>query len=226
MLMTIPSRRKLIIVALVILTVVLFWTSSGFESYFHRAIEFFEPYAADYKAASIGIFVALAALSTMLVSFSSIVLVPVASVTFGKILTVILLIAGWLTGGIAAYAIGRIVGPLIIERFFDVKKVREYEDIMFGGKAGFGLVILTRFVLPSEIPGYLFGAGGYHFGRYLFATVTAETPYAIATVYFFDAIVDKNLVVVVVGACIWAIFASLTAYLVYRQINKKNTAPV
>lgn len=220
--MAIPSRKKTLFLILAILIIILFWTSNGFESTFHRIVRFCEPYAQEYKAASMGIFVGLAALSTMLVSFSSIVLVPVASITFGKILTVILLLAGWCLGGILAYWIGRAVGPLLIRRFFDVEKMHEYQDVMFSGKAGFGLILLTRFVLPAEVPGYLFGAGRYHFGRYLFATVTAETPYAVAAVYFFDAIVDKNMPIVIIAASIWVIFASLTALVAYRQIRKER----
>lgn len=220
--MAVPSRKKTLFFILAILIIILFWTSSGFESTFYRIVGFFEPYAQEYKAASMGIFVGLAALSTMLVSFSSIVLVPVASITFGKILTVILLLAGWCLGGILAYLIGRALGPLIIRRFFDVEKVHDYQDIMFSGKAGFGLILLTRFVLPAEVPGYLFGAGRYHFGRYLLATVTAETPYAVATVYFFDAIVHKNMLIVIIAASIWVILASLTALVAYRQIRKER----
>lgn len=224
--MAVPSKKKLIFALLAVLVVILFWTSSSFESYFHGLVGFFEPYAAHYQAVSIGIFVALAALSTMLVSFSSIVLVPVASLTFGKVLTVILLLAGWCAGGIAAYFIGRAVGPLIIKRFLNTDKFHEYQDVVFGGKAGFGLILLTRFVLPAEVPGYLFGAGQYNFGRYLFATVVAETPYAIATVYFFDAIIDRDMLVVMIGAGIWVLLASLAAFVAYRQIRKSRADAV
>lgn len=217
-------KRNLLIFTVIILAVFLFWTSIEFENLFYRIVSFFEQYANEYKVIAAGVFVVLAILSTMLASFSSIWLVPIAVPIFGNALTTILLLAGWYLGSIFSYLIGRYAGFPIVARFVSSQKIDYYRDMVFEGREGFGLILLARFVLPSEIPGYVLGMARYNFGKYFLATVVAEIPYALAAVYAIDAIITKNLPMLLLWAGIWLISASGMFYVFYLRIRKKHVS--
>jgi hypothetical protein len=61
------------------------------------------------------VFFLFSAVSAMLAFASSVVLVPPANLVWGKLVTFLLLWGGWMAGAIAAFGIGKLVRPLVIQ---------------------------------------------------------------------------------------------------------------
>ncbi len=119
------------------------------------------------------LFVLLAALSAMLAFFSSAVLVPVGVYVWGTTLCALLLWAGWIFGGICAYAVGRNLGQAVVARLTSRRRLTRYRNAI-SNSAPFGLVFLFQLALPSEIPGYVLGMASYPMSRYLLALALAS----------------------------------------------------
>lgn len=134
------------------------------------------------------LFVLMSALSSLLVLFSSAVLVPVAVYAWGNVATILLLWCGWLLGGTVTYVMGRAFRkPLLPTRRF-TSVMATYLDRM-PAHLGWPLVFLLQMALPSEVPGYLCGFLRVRFRVYITAVALAEIPYAAGTVLLGDSIV-------------------------------------
>jgi uncharacterized membrane protein YdjX (TVP38/TMEM64 family) len=161
------------------------------------------------------LFIAFSGVSAMLAFVSSAVLVPVAVYTWGEPLTLLMLWAGWMLGGICAYGVGRLLGRPVVEYLASAAVLNRYER-QVSAHAPFGLVLLFQVALPSELPGYLLGLVRYDFLKYLLALALAETPYAAATVYLGASFLERRPVTLLsVGAGIAAL--SALAFLVLRK---------
>ena len=137
------------------------------------------------------IFVLVSALSAMLAFFTSAVLVPVAVVSWGKVVTVALLWLGWFIGGLCAYGIGRSLGrPLLGTRGWDT--VSTFYRQRLSAHVGLPVVLLLQLALPSEIPGYLCGLLRVRLRIYLTALALAELPFAIGTVWVGESILQRE----------------------------------
>ena len=205
----IAQSKILKIILLVIVLVAVFWGSRTAENYFQDIVGSITNYMDGGQWGGEVIFVALAVLSVMLVSFSSIWLVPIASALWGNLPTLVMLLSGWLLGSIFSYLIGKYVGYPIVQKIIPAEKINNYSSIFSRARESFSLIILSRFVLPSEIPGYLLGVVKYPFFKYLLATTISEIPYAFVTIYFIDAVLRKNAIALLVWGAIWISFALL-----------------
>lgn len=221
------QSKILKIVLIAIILVAVFWSSNTVENYFQNAVGSITNYADDAKWESIVLFGALAVVSVMLVSFSSIWLVPIASALWGNLLTFAILLAGWLLGSIFSYLIGKYVGYPIVRKVISEEKIINYSSIFSQARESFHLIILSRFVLPSEIPGYLLGMARYPFFKYLLATILSEIPYALITIYFIEAILEKNVIALFIWGIVWLSFALLMVRM-YRKIthSQRSTAKI
>ncbi len=213
------GRKKLLIFFLVILAVVLFWSSSFLQEYLKEASSFLENYGKIYPALSILIFVGLTTLSAMLMSFSSVWLVPVAVLLWSNNFTVVLLLFSWLLGATLSYLIGYFGGYPIVRRFVSEEKISKYQNLV-NKKIGFGSILLFRFILPSEIPGYLLGIAKYNFGKYLIVTFFAELPYAIYSVYAFSSIVEQKEEMFILTALFWILAVWFLGYMYFKKFKK------
>ena len=74
------------------------------------------------------VFVALSALSALVVFFSTAVITPIAVDAYGSFVTLLLLWAGWILGGVCAYAIGISFGPPVVRWFINAKQLEEYSQ--------------------------------------------------------------------------------------------------
>ena len=108
-------KKYSIIFVLVIILVAVFWGSKTVENYFQDIIGYVTNYMGNGKWGVV-IFVALAVLSVMLVSFSSIWLVPIALALWGNLITLALLLGGWLLGSVFSYLIGKYAGYPIVRK--------------------------------------------------------------------------------------------------------------
>ncbi len=185
-------RKLFFLILLVLLLALLFWYSASFQEVFFGSVDFLEGYANRHILLAEGIFVGAAALSAMFSPFSSVPLVPAALVIWDSGLTLSLLLLGWLLGGIGAYLVGRYALYQLLRRVLDIDGKVDYYRKKISPRAEFGLVLLFRFAMPAEIPGYVLGAIRYHFGKYFLATFLAEFPFAVITVYASEALIFKE----------------------------------
>jgi uncharacterized membrane protein YdjX (TVP38/TMEM64 family) len=156
------------------------------------------------------------ALSAMLAFVSSAVIAPFMVATWGAPLACFLLWTGWLLGGALAYTIGRTTGRPVIVRLLSPEHLARYEEFV-SKRAPFGLVLLFQLALPSEVPGYLLGLARYPFGLYFLSLALGELPYALATIYLGDGVMNGRLVQAVgFGAAV----AILSAW-AYRTLHRR-----
>jgi len=216
------AKKNILLFVLIIGLVLIFWSSTLLQDYFQEASVFLQNYGSSRPYLSILIFFGLSTLSAMLVSFSSIWLVPAAVVLWSNPLTVLFLLSSWLIGATFSYVIGRHGGYPIVQKLISAKQISHYEDII-SRQFGFWIIFLFRLTSPSEIPGYLLGIARYPFVKYFLITFLAELPYAIYAVYAVDSIIDKKPTMFALVVIIWLLAIWLLTYLYYKKIkNKKN----
>lgn len=196
------NKRNFILFILAIVLVVAFWGFTFLQDYFEQTAIFLQSYNDIYPSLSILLFISLSALSTMMIFFSTVWLVPMAIALWNAPATALFLLIGWLIGAIFSYFIGRYGGYPIVRKIILPKRLSYYENLM-ASKLNFWTVFLLRLVLPSEIPGYVLGIIRYPFIKYFSITFLAELPYAIYAVYAIDSIINKNPVVFFISAAIW-----------------------
>ncbi len=210
-------KKKLVLLAIAIVAVLIFWSSPMLQDEYWRLVGFFENHTAARPVLSIFIFLILTALSVMFFFFSSVLLVPVAVSVWGSLITTLLLLVGWLLGAIFSYILGRYAGYPILKYFISLRKL-DYYHHLFLRNSSFLLVFLLRFTLPSEIPGYILGILRFNFQKYLLITLLAEIPYAFMIVYALEAILNRDPIVLGLIAFVWLTAASLLIRLFYKKI--------
>ena len=191
------------------------------QDYFKQGAVFLRDYGDRYPWQSAAIFVVLSIVSTMLVAFSSIWMVPAAIVLWGNFLTFLILLGSWIVGAIFSYAIGRYGGYPVVKMVVSENKIKHYEELI-GQRLGPLVIFLFRFALPSEIPGYVLGIFRYPFVKYLFITLLAEIPYALYAVYAIDSITNKKPATFFVLAGAWTVVVLFLAHLYYRRVASNN----
>ena len=172
----------------------------------------------ENPATGAAVFFVFSAVSAMLAFASSAVLVPVATEVWGGVVTFLLLWGGWTTGAVAAYAIGKLARPLL-DRVGYEKKLHEYERFV-SRRMKFWAVLLFCIAVPSEIPGYIFGAMRYPFFVFVAAVGTAEALYAIGAIVAGESLLEANpLQLFAAGAALIAIAAG--AGFALRALRKR-----
>lgn len=214
------SKKRIYWFLVVVALALLFWSSSFLQEYFNEASTFLQNYGQSFPLLSILIFVGLSTLSAMLMSFSSVWLVPVAVLLWDNTFTVVMLLLSWLLGATISYFIGRYGGYPIVRRLISNKNINYYENLI-NEKFSFWVIYLFRLTLPSEIPGYLLGIARYPFWKYLAITFFAELPYAIYAVYAFDSIIEKDKLMFGITAILWFLIVWLLAYLYMKKVKRK-----
>ena len=207
--------KKIIGIVLLISLIVLFWYSLKLQGAFIDSVDVLKDLINGNENLGILIFTGLAAASAILSPFSSVPLIPFAIEIWGKFQTIVMLQTGWLLGGFIAYHIGRYAGLPTIKALISIDKVEHYTKRL-KGKNEFWYVLLFRYMLPSELGGYLLGLLRFNFWKYLAATLITELPFAIATVYMADAILERNLLMLI----IWGITIILLVGLMYYLFKK------
>ena len=145
------------------------------------------------------LFLLLAAISAMFAFVSIAILVPVAVYVWGEPLSMLLLWAGWILGGAAAYGIARLLGRRAVSWLTAASALNRLEH-RIGPRTPFSLILIFQLGLPSEIPGYVLGLVRYPFGRYLLALAMVELPYTVATIYLGAGLVEaRGGLVLVIG---------------------------
>jgi uncharacterized membrane protein YdjX (TVP38/TMEM64 family) len=165
------------------------------------------------------LFVVLAALSAMLAFASVAVLLPLAVFTWGEPLSILLLWAGWLLGGVTTYVAGRYFGRTLINWLAADSVLKRLEHHL-GPSTPFGVVLLFQLALPSEIPGYVLGLVRYSFARYLLALGLVELLYTVAAVHLGASFVERRAGMVFAIGIAVALFSVAAFYGLRKKMRK------
>ena len=186
-------RRAAILISWVLLAGLVAW-SADLHRYIVRAAELLEPLVARDPTAGAFLFVALAALSAVLVFFSGVLLVPFGIQVWGERGCFLLLWIGWFVGGLLTYSIGREFGWPIVRWLLSPRVAAEYKARIPTSRS-FVPVLLAQLALPSEVVGYVCGLLRIPILTYAGALAIAELPYALGTVVLGTAFYRREYVV-------------------------------
>jgi uncharacterized membrane protein YdjX (TVP38/TMEM64 family) len=179
----------------VVVTVLFLAGIAAYSGNLHRwivhIVEAVQPVITAHPVAGAVLFVGLAALSAVLVFFSSIVLVPFGIHAYGEATCLLFLWTGWFLGGVLTYTIGRGVGWPVARWLLSPRVAAEYRDRLPTSRP-FLTVLLLQLALPSEAAGYLCGLLKVPVASYLGALAVAELPYATGTVLLGNAFFERE----------------------------------
>jgi uncharacterized membrane protein YdjX (TVP38/TMEM64 family) len=201
------SHRALVLVVALVAAILLA-SSEMVHSRVLALLAAAEPVIQQHMVSGAILFVALSALSAMLVFFSSVLLVPIGVQAWGEIPCFLLLWTGWALGGVVTYSIGRWFGRAGIERMLSKKTFDRYERHI-PVDSSLAAAVLIQFALPSDISGYFFGLIGFPARTYFSALVIAELPYALATVFLGVAFVQRQYAVLLSVAALAVTFLAI-----------------
>lgn len=200
-----------------IILILALWYSLYAKNAIYDSIVFFSSFI-EHGIIGAATFVLLATFSAMLSPFSSIPLVPIAIVIWGPFLTSLMLLAGWLLGGVVTYGIGWKFGYPLVSSFISSEKMDRWSK-QLERKVSIFLVLAFRIMTPSET-GYIFGILKYPFLTFILVTILSEIPFAFAISYAGSAILEKEQQIFWLLAIASAAFLALV-YQAYRREFKK-----
>jgi len=219
--MRIINRNRIILVLALAFLVFLVWSTVEFQRFFAKIVPVFEKLTRENNLLSILVFIGLGALSTMLSSFTSVPLVPIAVIVWGNIPTAIFLLVGWLAGDVLSYFIGYFAGNPIFQRLAPVKKINFYRS-KIPPNAEFKLVFLFIMSMPSEVPNYVLGTLRYNFFKYFAVMFLGELIFAFLTAYAGLALVEKKFVLFIGAILLLTFFFSYSFYLFNKYLRVKD----
>jgi len=211
------KKTRIAIFLVMVILILAIWYSLYAKNAVYDSVVFFSSYIED-SILGAATFILLAALSAMLSPFSSIPVVPIALVIWGPLLTSLMLLAGWLIGGIMAYGIGWKFGYPLVSAFIPHEKIDKWSK-QLERKVSIFLVLAFRIMTPSET-GYIFGILKYPFWTFILVTVLSEIPFAFAISYAGSAILDNEQQIFWLLAIASAAFLALV-YQAYRREFRK-----
>ena len=176
-----------------------------------------------HPVAGAAVFFLFSALSAMLVFTSSVVLVPPANLVWGKVVTYLLLLGGWVAGAMIAFGIGKVAGGPLLLRMGYKEKVEKYQHYV-SKRMKFWAVLVFCLAVPSEVPGYLFGSMKYPFWKFIAAIAIAEAIYGLGIIIAGESLLEAKpgAVLIVIGAM--AAVAVAAGFLLRRQRGRKAGA--
>jgi uncharacterized membrane protein YdjX (TVP38/TMEM64 family) len=214
------KKRNIAIIISFVFIGFLIWSSVAFQNFFAKIVPLFENLTRDHAFLSIFVFIGLGALSTMLSSFSSVPLVPIAVIVWGSTPTALYLLIGWLIGDILSYMIGYYAGNPILKRFVSLEKIDYYRK-KIPPDAEFKLVFFFIMSMPSEVPNYTLGTLRYNFLKYFLTITLGEIIFAFVTAYAGQALVQKNYILFAGGIALLLLFFSYFFYLFKKYLKAK-----
>lgn len=193
------------------------WSLVDLQVFFETGSEMIRGGGVWYEILSALIFILLSALSALLSFVSSVVLIPVAVGIFGNWLAIVLLMIGWILGGVVTYWIGWHASHPVLKHFSVFRKLDKWRS-QIPISADWLLAFLFRFGTPSET-GYLFGVIRYPWKKYLIVTFFAELPYAILAVYAGDAFAEREVWQFVSLIFFMFVFSASAGYILRKRIK-------
>ena len=131
-----------------------------------------------------------------------------------------LLWTGWLLGGVASFAVGRLFGRRVAAALIGEEALDRWTAYL-DTRTRFRHILLFQAVVPSEIPGYVLGTLNYRFVLYLFALAITEIPYVVAAVYLGESFLEgRSGIFVAAGLAVLALAAVL--HVINRRAAGRN----
>ncbi len=113
-------------------------------------------FAKQYFYLGLIIFIIILILETIFIPISAIPFIPIISNSYGVFTSVIVVLFGWVAGGVIAFAVSRKFGKPFIRKIIPLEKIEEYENLIPEHKKFISLVLI-RFFVPFDIVNYLLG---------------------------------------------------------------------
>lgn len=213
------DRSKIILRALgaIFILSLFLYVLTTLHGTFLKYVDLISIFLIENRFLGIFIFTAISILAVMLSPFSSLPLIPSAIAAWGKLFTAFFLGFGWFIGAWVAYALGKYARDKILSRFWRFEKI-EYYRKKFSSKTQFGLVLLFRFAVPSEITGYTLGIIKYDLKKYLLATFLTEIPFVFASVYLSQALVEGRFLIFAAVLAFLAALIFMASYFLKKKI--------
>ena len=209
------ATRRIAVVVGVLLLAGILAGSDSIRTWLLDLIALAEPWITRRPVLGAMAFVGLAALSAMVVFFSSVLLVPLGVEVWGVTGCVLLLWTGWLLGALVTYTIGRRFGRRMVERLVPPAKLASYESHIPESRS-FWAAFGVQLALQSDIAGYLLGLLAFPLPTYLAAVMVAELIFAVATVSLGAAFVRGQGLFLLAGAVVAA------AVLLWRHFRARG----
>jgi len=129
-----------------------------------------------------GLYVVLVAASVVVLPFSSLPLLPLATRWYGVPLTAVLSATGWWVGCLLAFQIARLGRPYL-ERVTSLDAVDRLADKV-PADLGFGGIVMLRLILPVDVVSFALGlVKRLTFRTYAAASLTGILPFAFVWSY-------------------------------------------
>jgi uncharacterized membrane protein YdjX (TVP38/TMEM64 family) len=215
-------KRRAVILGLLLAGLVVAASSTQLHGWLVGFLPHAEALIRNRPVLGVTVFVLFAAASAMLAFVSSALIVPVGVYVWGKGISMMLLLLGWVLGGIAAYAIGRYLGRPAVKAISSSPMLDRYAERV-SAKAPFGLVLLFQAALPSEVPGYVLGLIRYSFWKYLGVLSLTELPYSAATIYLGAGFVERRITLLVVVGAIMVAFSGWALHSLHRRFQERSS---
>lgn len=180
------NKRVIVFICIAIVIAFLFWYSSVLQGAFYRIADYLSALAIENEFLAILVFVLTSALAALISPLTNIPLVPIATLIWGPVPTIIFLLSGWLVGDIVAYLVGRYLGHKAVSYFVSTEKLDDWSN-MVKKRTSFSTAFLLRVALPAEL-GYAFGIIRYPASSYIIITFLSELPFAIISAYASEAV--------------------------------------
>ncbi|MBE0549853.1 MAG: VTT domain-containing protein [Rubrivivax sp.] len=185
------DRKQLLVVLVILALAASLWLSAALNRAFTDALLFSKAFVEAHPVASVLAFVALAAVSAMLVLFSSLVTVPVAVYAWGQAQTLLLLLLGWFIGAMLAYFIGRRFGRSAVVYFVSPAALDHWGQRLVT-ELNVMSVVLLKLALPSEAPSFALGIVRYPLPKFVLVLVLSELPFGVWAVWLGGALIDDR----------------------------------
>lgn len=185
-------KTKIKIIASLLIAIFLFVTVSVLVkqniSYLRELIE-------DNFTLGIFIFILLEIVSIVLAPVTSLPLLPLASNTYGILLSSIFYIIGGIIGSVIAFHIGRKFKAKILGKMVSLEETKLVKDAI-PKKHHFHTLILMRIIIPADILSYALGiATNIGYGIFILTTIIGIIPSA----FFFSYLGVLPLIYQIIG---------------------------
>lgn len=186
------NKRIFLFFLLAISVAFLFWYSSALQNKFYIIVDFLSVLVTQNEFLAIFVFIITSAIAALISPLTNIPLIPIATIIWGPIPTIILLLTGWLIGDMFAYFIGRYFGYKVV-CYFVSPEILDGWSSLIKSRTSFLTALLARLALPAEL-GYAFGIIRYPMGTYAIITFLSELPFAVVSTYVSEAVLFGNLI--------------------------------
>ncbi|HRZ85276.1 MAG TPA: VTT domain-containing protein [Candidatus Paceibacterota bacterium] len=120
---------------------------------------------------------------SIIAPINEIVLMPIATASWGWFIAGILTLTGWTIGSAAVFFLSRKFGVPIIKKFIPISKMHKYEKFMPKEHLFIGIIFL-RLAIPIDLVSYAIGLfTNIKFWPYFFATIIGFMPLAFFIAY-------------------------------------------